>query len=218
MAESGTPARRRPNPFVRLARSLVILILLAGFGLAAGFALFIADIPRDVRNDTASGDAIVVLTGGAERIGDAIGLLADARARRLLISGVNPETTKEEIARAHPGVGRWLECCVDLGHRALNTAGNAAETRQWVRRNGFKRVVVVTSAWHMRRSLLELQRALPETILVAYPVQGGSAANSDWWRDPRAIRLLVAEYVKYLAAVVEVRIRPRLASEPDATT
>ncbi|MGQ4275027.1 YdcF family protein [Terrihabitans sp. B22-R8] len=209
--------RRQAGWGLRFVRTVLMFGMLAVVGLAIGFAAFIADIPE--REPTPpKGDAIVVLTGGAERIGDAINLLADGRARRLLISGVNPETTKPEIARLHPRAERWIDCCVDLGRRALNTAGNAAETRQWVRRHGFETIIVVTSGWHMRRSLLELQRALPESILLPYPVVPRNGADNEWWREPRTIRLIVAEYVKYLAAIIEVRLAPRLSSDEEEIT
>lgn len=189
-----------------------------GTAVVAGFAGFVSGIPDTERSASPKGDAIVVLTGAAERISDAINLLADGHARRLLISGVNPDTTKEQLARLHPRAAHWLDCCVDLGFRALNTAGNAAETRQWVRRYGFQSLIVVTSGWHMPRSLLEMQRTVPEVILMPYPVVAGNGFPKDWWRQPGTVRLLVGEYVKYLAALVEVRLRPRLADDEGQKT
>ena len=124
------------------------------------------------------------------------------------------ERCAAQLARLHPESARWLECCTDLGRRALNTAGNAVETRQWVRRNGFDTVIVVTSGWHMQRSLLEVQRAIPETILIPYPVDARNGADDGWWSQPGNFRLLVAEYIKYLAALIEVRIAPPTGNAP----
>jgi uncharacterized SAM-binding protein YcdF (DUF218 family) len=216
MADTAVARRRRPSLLLRLVRLLLGLAVLGALILVGGFVLFIQNIPQPASGARPMADAIVVLTGGPERIGEAVDLLADGQARRLLISGVNPDTTKQEIARLHPRATRWLDCCMDLGRRALNTAGNAAETRQWVRQNGFQTVIVVTSGWHMRRSLLELQRALPEVILLAH-VAGNGTTEQNWWQDARATRLLVAEYVKYLAALVEVRMAPRLTAPESGT-
>jgi hypothetical protein len=58
-----------------------------------------------------------------------------------------------------------------------------------------------------------LERSIPEVILVPYPVIARGADEDDWWLKPRSLRLLVGEYVKYLAALVEVRIAPRTADE-----
>jgi uncharacterized SAM-binding protein YcdF (DUF218 family) len=216
-ADPHTSRRRHGSPpfLTRMARSIAVLILVAAALLLTGFFVFVSTIPRVEPETKISGDGIVVLTGGAERLADALALLADGSAKRLLISGVNPETSEAQLERLHPESKRLFDCCVDLGRRALNTAGNALETRQWVRRHGFEAVIVVTSGWHMRRSLLELERSIPEVILIPYPVIASGAGEDDWWRKPRSLRLLVAEYVKYLAALVEVRIAPRIADEED---
>ena len=208
--------RHYPSLPVRLARSLAVVLVVAASLLVAGFFIFVSTIPRAEQTTQISGDGIVVLTGGAERLADAFALLAEGRAKRLLISGVNPATTEKQIARLHPQSRRLIDCCVDLGRRALNTAGNAVETRQWVRQHGFEAVIVVTSGWHMRRSLLELQRSIPEVILIPYPVITEGADEDNWWREPGNLRLLVAEYVKYLAALIEVRIAPRVTDEDPA--
>jgi uncharacterized SAM-binding protein YcdF (DUF218 family) len=61
-------------------------------------------------------------------------------------------------------------CCVDLGYDAIDTVGNALETAKWVRAHNYRRVLVVTSNYHMPRSLLELHRIDPETQYVGYPI------------------------------------------------
>ncbi|BCJ89552.1 hypothetical protein IZ6_02870 [Terrihabitans soli] len=220
MTEDPQTPRRRPSGepsfIARMARTFATVAVIAAGLLVAGFFVFVSTIPRVEPDTKISGDGIVVLTGGADRLADAFALLADGRAKRLLISGVNPDTSEAQLARLHPQHKRLFDCCVDLGFRALNTAGNALETRQWVRRHGFQAVIVVTSGWHMRRSLLELERAIPEVILVPYPVITEGAEEENWWLKPGKLRLLVGEYVKYLAALVEVRIAPRISDEDPA--
>ncbi len=221
MTDVPPPSRRRykgPSFLHRMARSFALVVVTLAGLLIAGFFVFVSTIPRVEPEAKISGDAIVVLTGGAGRLADAFALLADGRAKRLLISGVNPDTSEAQLARLHRHSKRLFDCCVDLGRRALNTAGNAVETRQWVRSNGFQAVIVVTSGWHMRRSLLELERTIPEVILVPYPVIAAGAEEENWWLKPESLRLLVGEYVKYLAALVEVRIAPRITEDPDPKT
>ena len=220
MTDAPPPRRRhRPPPVTfRLARMFGMLMVIIASFLIGGFFIFVSAIPR-AEPSRVSGDAIVALTGGAERLNDAFDLLDQGRARHLLISGVNPDTRARQIARLHPQSKRWLDCCVELGRRALNTAGNAVETRQWVRKHGFETVIVVTSGWHMRRSLLELERSIPEVIFIPYPVITGETGGESWWRKPENLRLLVAEYVKYLAALIEVRLAPDIANDdPPAKT
>ena len=121
-----------------MRRSWIGAGLLAGLGLTAligaalfvGFLIFIYSLERAERPPASRTDGIVVLTGGSQRIGDAIDLLAQGYATRLLISGVNERTSRDEIERLNPGQRRLFDCCVYLDYRARNTIGNAIETRR----------------------------------------------------------------------------------------
>ena len=175
---------------------------------------FIASLDRYEREPGARTDAIVALTGGAERIGDAIDLLAKGYGRRLLITGVNEKTSRDEIARLNPGQRRFFECCVDLDYRARNTIGNAIETRRWMQGHRFRSLIVVTSNYHMPRTLAELDHALPEARKVPYAVVPTSFDPETWWQSPTAAKLLVTEYVKF----VLVWVRTRVEADPEGST
>ena len=194
----------------------LLLVLLGGICiLGLGFFSFVSTVTefqKPVASQTA--DAIVALTGGAARISDALELLDQGRAGRLLISGVNPETTQGEIASMEPSRARLFACCVDLGYAALNTEGNAKETRNWTRDRGYRSLIVVTSAYHLPRSLTEIRRELPDVRLIPYPVVTDQMPLKEWWLDRNATRLLVSEYAKYLLAVGRLRFgRPAIAAE-----
>lgn len=189
----------------RLAKAVLLLAGLAFLAGLAGFLVFTTQIAAREPSSLKSADAIVVLTGGASRIADAVGLLSEGRGRRLLITGVNLQTTPAELRRALPDGERLIACCVDLGHRALNTRGNALEAAEWTRSQRFRSLVVVTSAWHMPRAILELGRALPDVELVSYPVVTTRMQAEQWWRDPSTLKLLFKEYLKYLMARVKIR-------------
>src|SRR5438094_3160220 len=103
------------------------LLLLIGLG----FFWFLRNVPDEEVALDRNADGIVVLTGGASRIADAIELLASGRGTRLLISGVYHATTSDEIAHLMPKYHDLITCCVDLDYFAVNTSGNAAETRNW---------------------------------------------------------------------------------------
>jgi uncharacterized SAM-binding protein YcdF (DUF218 family) len=187
---------------------LLRLCLLLAFALALGFLLFAASLPRAEVRSVAAADGIVVLTGGASRIVDAVDLLAAGRGKRLLISGVHPTTTSEELVRVNPDFERLLSCCIDLGHEATNTIGNAVETGRWVRDKGMRSLIVVTSAWHMPRALIEIEHEIPGVELTAYPVVTERMREEPWWSDTATVRLLAVEYVKYVASLVRVRLDP----------
>jgi uncharacterized SAM-binding protein YcdF (DUF218 family) len=186
------------------------LAVLAG---VAGFFAFVSSLDRAERDPPGAADAIVALTGGAQRIGDAIELLGRGFGTRLLITGVNERTSREEIARLSPGQRRLVECCVDLDYRARNTVGNAEETRRWVRENGFTSVIVVTSNYHMPRTMVELDHALPQTRKVPHPVVTRAVDPGSWWASLSATRLLASEYAKYV--MVALRTRLRVGSSSD---
>ncbi|MCJ2022775.1 YdcF family protein [Methylobacterium sp. J-067] len=172
----------------------------------AGFFAFVALLARQERIPEGRTDGIVALTGGAQRIGDAIDLLAAGYGRRLLITGVNERTSREEIARLNPTQRQLIACCVDLDYRARNTIGNAIETRRWMRTHHFSTVAVVTSNYHMPRTLVELDHALQESErIVPHPVVTEGFDAGAWWRSPPVARLVASEYVKFLVSWVRTR-------------
>src|SRR5262249_43113915 len=82
-------------------------------------------------------DGSVALTGGRlERLTTGMDLLASGHGRRLLISGVNPQVKDEELFKLLHASDQLFKCCVDIGRRAEDTLGNAAETAAWANRNG----------------------------------------------------------------------------------
>ncbi len=190
---------RRPSRFWRAAFPLVLVLPVVV--LVAGFVAFAEKIVRARPPADAHADAIVVLTGGAQRIDGALELIAEKRARRLLISGVNPSVTARDLARVvSRNLRDDLACCVDLGKEALDTIGNAAETRNWAEERGFGSLIVVTSDYHMPRSMIELAGAMPDIALIPYPVPSPHLSFAGWWHDPGAFGLLAREYGKYLVA------------------
>ena len=92
-------------------------------------------------------------------------------------------------------------CCVDLGYEALDTVGNADETRNWANTNGYRKLIVVTSSYHMPRSLAELALVMPDVEFVAHTVTPRSFPDSGWWLSVATTRVLLSEYLKYLPAM-----------------
>jgi uncharacterized SAM-binding protein YcdF (DUF218 family) len=166
----------------------------------AGFVVFVADLPT-ASSRGVHADAIVALTGGEERVDAAVALLEGGVGKRLLISGVHPFITKEQLKRIAHG-GQRFDCCADLGFMASNTHENATETAAWTHAHGYKSLVIVTANYHMPRSLVELSADLPGIRLVPYPVDPENIEVHIWWRDPHAFRVLQGEYLKYLGSLV----------------
>lgn len=172
----------------------------------AGFIAFVTSLDRLERDPPSRADAIVALTGGAERIRDAIELLARGFGTRLLITGVNERTGRDEIAKLSPGQRRLVECCVDLDYRARNTVGNAVETRRWMQKHGFGSLIVVTSNYHMPRTMAELDHVMPGLPKVAHPVVAGASSPGEGSFTLSGARLLLGEYAKYVVVLVRTRM------------
>lgn len=208
----------RPRQFGRLLRRAlmgIFSILIAAFVLAfgGGFLWFAQSVPTSEITLEQDADGIVVLTGGASRIADAVELLAGGRGKRLLITGVHNTTSTRELARVIPRHQNLLKCCVDLDYSAVNTLGNAAEARRWATNLGFRSLIIVTSAYHMPRSMAELTRQLPGLELIAFPVVTEKLRTEPWWANPPIAKLLISEYLKYMLA----QVRMRLEAAPDTT-
>ena len=199
--ESASPRMRL------LARACLLASGLAALAFAAGFSVFVSYIARSEQHPPVKVDGIVALTGGSQRINDAIDLLAAGYGKRLLISGVNERTSREEIARLNPSQRSWIDCCVDLDYRARNTIGNAIETRRWMRRNHFTSITVVTANYHMPRTMVEVGHVLTaDQTAQAHPIVPENFDASRWWSDPGTARLLFTEYVKFLAAWLRTQV------------
>lgn len=183
-----------------LGRTLSVAVLLL-LGLLGGFVWFAATLPTAAEVPEQHTDAIVVLTGGDARIAEGLRLLAEGRAEKLLVSGVNPAVTVAELLALAPDVPPDLAGRVVLGYAAGDTEGNAAEAAAWMREEGYDTLRLVTAAYHMPRSLLEFQRALPGMTIFAHPVFPPGVRQDSWWDDSASASLLLGEYLKYLAAL-----------------
>jgi uncharacterized SAM-binding protein YcdF (DUF218 family) len=174
----------------------IIFLVLAVY--MAGFLVFLARLPTAPADPHA--DAIVALTGGDARLDTAVALLEKGAGKRLLISGVDPDTEKETLRRISDG-GPRFDCCADLGYAAEDTRGNADEAAEWSREHNFKSLIVVTARYHMPRALQEFSHVMPDITLIAYPVETGSVDLTAWWRHRDTAVLLQREYIKYLASL-----------------
>ena len=176
------------------AMALVALVYLLGF------VLFVSLLPSTPAK-APKADAIVVLTGGDTRLDRAEELFEQGIGKRLLISGVDPATSKQTLKHLVHG-GPRFDCCADMGYAAQDTHGNAQETADWMRRHGFHSLILVTARYHMPRALREFSAAMPDVTLLPYPVAQDGINLADWWRHPQTALLLHLEYVKYLASLV----------------
>jgi len=196
MAASRSRLRRRLRGLAAAAAVLALLWL-------GGLVWFAETIPDALDDDSGEPtDAIVVLTGGSQRLQSGFRLLAAGKAKKLFVSGVHPGVETAALLRSVGQAPETLPCCIVLGHAADNTLGNALETATWMRQEHFRSLRLVTSNYHMRRALLEFSRAMPEARVVPSPVFPEAVKQERWWASPGTLELILGEYDKYLWALV----------------
>lgn len=188
----------------KISHALVLLLTLGAAALAFGFVLFAVSVTRDDAAVLDKADGIVVLTGGDNRIEAGAKLMSEGRAKRMLISGVNRKVSREEMQRIVKIDSQLFNCCVDLGYEALDTVGNADETRTWANTNSYTRLIIVTSRYHMPRSLAELALVMPGVMLLPYAVTPKRFPETAWWLHVATTRVLLSEYLKFLPAVARL--------------
>ena len=179
------------------------VLLAAGVVWGAGLVRFAGAIPDKVADPASRTEAIVVLTGGSERVATGLRLLAENKAERMFISGVHPAVDVAKLIRLAGRPVADLDRRVEAGHGALDTGGNAAETAAWIRQRGYRSLRLVTGYYHMPRSLFEFRMTLPEAEVIPHPVFPNHVKQSTWWLRPATAALIIGEYNKYLLASLE---------------
>ncbi len=165
-----------------------ILIILIAVWLA-GFLVF-ADI---INSYSAAKDepteAIIALA-------EAVRLLNQGKAEKLFISGVNKATDLKAIQKRQD-----LEINTDreiaLGTEATNTVENAIETKEWLEKNHIKSIRLVTSNYHIPRSIIEFKVHNPALKIIIHPVYS-EKVDKKWWKSWHTFSLIFLEYNKFL--------------------
>jgi uncharacterized SAM-binding protein YcdF (DUF218 family) len=170
---------------------------------ALGFAIFILNLPRPVADPAGTADGIVALTGEGGRLAPAVLLLEQGGGKRLLITGVNKSTSKRNLKALLQDAGKAFDCCADLGFAAADTRGNAEEAARWARNHDYRSLIVVTTSYHMPRSLAEFGAQMPDVKLVPFPVPVEERNPTPW----QTFRRLHFEYIKFVASLARIGLQ-----------
>ncbi len=163
----------------------------------AGFAIFLVIVfTSSPPNPLPPADGIVALTGGDDRVSEALALLADHQAPRLLISGAGRGTYLGDFTKDDEPAATKYAAEITIGHMAETTHGNAEETASWVAEHNMHRLIIVTADYHMPRALQEMHAALPGVALTPYPVRPPAMRKM---LSLPTLQMLAGEYTKYLA-------------------
>lgn len=180
---------------------LIAIAALIAWGL--GFIMFTVGVMHDKpQHVNQTIDAIVVLTGGSNRIEAGLELFAAGKASNLFISGVHPDVKKGDIVAQWKGDVALPPCCLILGKEATTTAENAQEVKEWGAVNDVTSILLVTSHYHMPRALIEFNDAMPDVFVVTRPTQQDDFKIS----DKNSLNLLFSEYHKSILRWVQLKL------------
>jgi uncharacterized SAM-binding protein YcdF (DUF218 family) len=181
-----------------------VFVFIFWFG---GFLWFVYEMPTNPPCPNCTTDAIVVLTGGNNRIASALELLDQKLSDHLLISGVKPGTTLDIIKKNSGFQGRMDTYKITLDDQSRSTKENALYTQKWVKQNDYHSILLVTANYHMRRSLLEFQQAMPNILIIPHPISPQEFSGQEWNKEYKAFCLFLYEYHKYLGALLRSEVK-----------
>jgi uncharacterized SAM-binding protein YcdF (DUF218 family) len=183
--------RFRPRKKKGLRNVLLVLILL----LAAGAAiphLNTRTLPGP-RGERAG--ALLVLTGDENRIPEGYRAWREGKAGELYILGAGGGAKLERVLPGRPALSPEELRKLHIEGWSENTLENAYSAKGLVADRGFRKVILVTSDYHMPRAHLSLRTVLPAPVSIeVIPVRTE-------WKDraafPRTLRLFFVEGWKY---------------------
>lgn len=180
-------------------KTIVLLLIMGFLAWSGGLVWYFLEIPTAAPEVSESTDTVIALTGAKGRIEEGLTLLEQGKAKYMLISGVGQDTAAKELMS--PEQYAKLGKRVSLGKEATNTYGNALESARWLKHYEFTSMRLVTSWYHMPRSMAEFDRQMPASVeIVPHPVFSENFNPQTWWRDPETAQLAAIEYNKYLAS------------------
>ena len=163
-----------------------------------GLILFENKINGYDKDEQRKTDAIVVLTGGRNRIAESIRLLNDNLAEKLFISGVSDNVSITDIeAKVKIHINNPEK--VELGYKAHDTIGNAREIKEWIEKNNITSVRLVTSNYHLPRSMVELNALNMPLEVLPHPVYSDRISDK-WFTSWGTFKFMCSEYNKFLIA------------------
>lgn len=187
-------------------RAFICIILFLALIWLGGFAWYISKLAHVQIGNIEKTDAIVVLTGGQNRLGEAIKLLEEGLGAKLYISGVDEKVTRPELINLLGSSQELAQCCIESGSEATDTVGNAVETMQWAAKNNIKSLRVVTSLEHMPRAMVEFRHYMPDTNFIEHSVGAWRPENINYFN-------LAQEYSKYIISLLRSRASEQIYDE-----
>ena len=176
-------------------RKLAIYILaLMILSLICGFEMYLIKIHNNQVSFNYQTDGIAVLTGGKGRIDLGLELFIRNKNLRLIISGVDKKVSDKSIIPYN--IKNKTRITIDKVSET--TYENAKIINEWTSKYKLQNVTVITSYYHMPRSMMLIKSLTPSINFYAYPVEKKVSNKISFRESMPYYFFLTEEYVKYL--------------------
>lgn len=184
---------------------LIGLVVIAA-AIVVGLSLYLA--PNDLAacqqpgsSNCKKADAIVVISGGdtQARTNKAIDLYKNNWAPLLIVSGAAADKSglSNAAAMKKQALSQDVPESVIITEEASETTKqNAVEVAAIVKKRGMKRIILVTSGYHMQRAKLEFSAQLKDIDVVVHPVANDKHWSAFWWLTPWGWWLALGELLR----------------------
>lgn len=199
---------KRKKLIRKILNELIIIITISSvICFLAGFVLFVKNLPTedDIPSlSTNDFDGVIAYTGGQYRLGTTSLIIKNGFKGPVLISGVFPGSSSDTIFK-NLGLSTQQQKQINLDYSAVSTVGNVQQTINWVNSNNLSKVLIITSYYHVPRTLLLLNKKTNNKVkFTPYPVFSNNAS----------VKLLIAEYIKFILfrfnSIVELSLKKQL--------
>jgi uncharacterized SAM-binding protein YcdF (DUF218 family) len=211
-AAQGWGQLQRGGIFFRLIFLIFILAVCAVLYLARVPLLRLAGEFWVVDEPPETSDVIVVLSGDnydAERAARAASLFKSGMAPRVVATGRalrSYATTTDLMKRDLIEHGVPETAIVPFTHKADDTRDEAAVVSEFVTSHGWKKILLVTSNYHTRRSQYIYEHTLPsndQLLTVAAP--DSDYDPNYWWKTRTGVKIFFHEFGGYLITLWETK-------------
>lgn len=186
-----------------IKKILLSLLIAITFLWSIGLIIFGYSINHPSTDHKQKTDAIIALTGGRNRISEAVKLLNNGLSDHLFISGVASGISLRDIM--HTQKLHTLSDSIELGHEAIDTIGNAYETSLWAKQHHITSLRLVTSNYHINRAMIEFKHFMPQMNIIAHPVYS-EHLEKKWWTSWQTFSLICKEYNKLVYAFMKYQL------------
>lgn len=178
-----------------------------------------------LENAPKEADLIVILNGrDTERSLAAVDLYNKGYSKLIVISRGPKQPGSDEfwrrvgnnfdgksfLQRALEAMGIPEDSLKFVGDGVTSTYDEALATRQFMKRNGYKSVLLVTSKWHSKRAYLTFKSVFKddEMNIIICPSGYDTFDPDTWWKKNSDVELVFDEYVRLVYYLLSFRISP----------